>query len=184
MRTLESLYVRGVAIDYSLFIVSRFRAELEGGASVEAALERTVDTAGRAVAFSGLAVAAGLSGLLFYRGSFLAAMGLGGAIVVGFAVLFALTLLPVILGGLGRRVDIGRVPIPAFGLRAGLWHRLAGWVMEHPLQGLLPPLALVAFLGWPFVRLQTAGTDITALPESTEARQGAAAPARAFPEQS
>ncbi|HET9036357.1 MAG TPA: MMPL family transporter, partial [Myxococcaceae bacterium] len=179
-----SLIGLGVAIDYSLFIVSRFRAELEGGAGVEAALERTVDTAGRAVAFSGLAVAAGLSGLLFYRGSFLAAMGLGGAIVVGFAVLFALTLLPVILGWLGHRVDIGRVPIPAFGLRAGLWHRLAGWVMEHPLQVLLPTLALVAFLGWPFVRLQTAGTDITALPESTEARQGAAALARAFPEQS
>jgi RND superfamily putative drug exporter len=179
-----SLIGLGVAIDYSLFIVSRFRAELEAGAGVEAALERTVDTAGRAVAFSGLAVAAGLSGLLFYRGSFLAAMGLGGAIVVGFAVLFALTLLPVILGWLGRRVDMGRVPIPALGLRAGLWHRLAGWVMEHPLQVLVPTLALVAFLGWPFLRLQTAGTDITALPESTESRQGAAALARAFPEQS
>jgi len=179
-----SLIGLGVAIDYSLFIVSRFRAELEAGAGVEAALERTVDTAGRAVAFSGLAVAAGLSGLLFYRGSFLAAMGLGGAIVVGFAVLFALTLLPVILGWLGRRVDMGRVPIPALGLRAGLWHRLARWVMEHPLQVLVPTLALVAFLGWPFLRLQTAGTDITALPESTESRQGAAALARAFPEQS
>jgi len=179
-----SLIGLGVAIDYSLFIVSRFRAELDGGSSVQAALERTVDTAGRAVAFSGLAVAAGLSGLLFYRGSFLAAMGLGGAIVVGFAVLFALTLLPVILGWLGRRVDLGRVPIPPFGLRAGLWKRLAGWVMKHPLKVLLPTLALVAFLGWPFVRLQTAGTDITALPESTEARQGAAALARAFPEQS
>src|SRR5262245_4220111 len=179
-----SLIGLGVAIDYSLFMVSRFRGELLRGASVQAALERTVDTAGRAVAFSGLAVAAGLSGLLFYRGSYLAAMGLGGAIVVGFAVLFALTLLPVILGWLGRRVDIGRVPIPAFGLRAGLWHRLAGWVMEHPIQVLVPTLALVAFLGWPFVRLQTAGTDITALPESTESRQGAAALARAFPEQS
>jgi RND superfamily putative drug exporter len=132
----------------------------------------------------GSRVAAGLSGLLFYRGSFLAAMGLGGAIVVGFAVLFALTLLPVILGWLGRRVDVGPRPIPAFGLRAGLWHRLAGWVMAHPLQVLVPTLALVAFLGWPFVRLQTAGTDITALPESTESRQGAAALARAFPEQS
>src|SRR5678816_307627 len=106
-----SLIGLGVAIDYSLFIVSRFRAELEDGASVEAALERTMDTAGRAVAFSGIAVAAGLSGLLFYRGSFLAAMGLGGAIVVAFSVLFALTLLPVILGWLGRRVDA--LPVPA-----------------------------------------------------------------------
>ena len=179
-----SLIGLGVAIDYSLFMVSRFRAELEGGASVEAALERTMDTAGRAVTFSGLAVAAGLSGLLFYRGSFLAAMGLGGAIVVAFAVVFALTLLPVILGWLGRRVDLLRVPVPPFGLRAGMWTRISGWVMRHPLRVLVPTLGFIAFLGWPFLRLETAGTDITALPESTESRQGAAALARAFPEQS
>jgi putative drug exporter of the RND superfamily len=174
----------GVAIDYSLFIVSRFRAELEDGASVEAALERTMDTAGRAVAFSGIAVAAGLSGLLFYRGSFLAAMGLGGAIVVAFSVLFALTLLPVILGWLGRRVDALPVPVPPFGLRAGVWTRLARWVMAHPFRVLVPTLGLIIFLGWPFLRLQTAGTDITALPESAGSRQGAGALARAFPEQS
>ncbi|HEY1907959.1 MAG TPA: MMPL family transporter [Myxococcaceae bacterium] len=179
-----SLIGLGVAIDYSLFMVSRFRAELDTGATVEAALERTLDTAGRAVAFSGLAVAAGLSGLLFYQGSFLAAMGLGGAIVVAFSVLFALTLLPVILGWLGRRVDLLRVPVPAFGLEAGVWKRLAGWVMRHPVKVLVPTLAFIAFLGWPFVRLQTAGTDITALPETAESRQGAAALARAFPEQS
>lgn len=179
-----SLIGLGVAIDYSLFMVSRFRAELDAGASVDAAVERTVDTAGRAVAFSGLAVAAGLSGLLFYKGSFLAAMGLGGAIVVAFSVLFALTVLPAILGWLGPRVNLGRVPIPAFGLQAGLWKRLAGWVMEHPLLVLLPTLAFITFLGWPFVRLQTAGTDITALPASADSRQGLAALARAFPEQS
>ena len=174
----------GVAIDYSLFMVSRFRAELHAGASVDAALERTVDTAGRAVAFSGLAVAAGLSGLLFYKGSYLAAMGLGGAIVVAFSVLFALTALPAILGWLGPRVDMGRVPIPAFGLKAGVWERLASWVMEHPLRVLLPTLGFIVLVGWPFVRLQTAGTDITALPESADSRQGAAALARAFPAQS
>jgi RND superfamily putative drug exporter len=179
-----SLIGLGVAIDYSLFMVSRFRAELLAGASVEAALERTMDTAGRAVAFSGLAVAAGLSGLLVYRGSFLAAMGLGGAIVVAFSVLFALTALPALLGWLGPRVDLGRVPLPAFGVRAGMWHRLANWVMDHPVAVLLPTLSFIAFIGWPFLRLQTAGTDITALPESVESRQGAAALARAFPEQS
>jgi len=173
----------GVAIDYSLFIVSRFRAELHGGATVQAALERTMDTAGRSVAFSGLAVAAGLSGLLFYRGSYLAAMGLGGAIVVAFSVLFALTALPGILGWLGPRVDLGRVPVPGFGLKQGLWHRLAGWVMQHPLRVLLPTLGLIALVGWPFFRLETAGTDITALPASAGSRQGAAALARSFPEQ-
>jgi RND superfamily putative drug exporter len=179
-----SLIGLGVAIDYSLFMVSRFRAELESGKRPEAALERTVDTAGRAVAFSGLAVAAGLSGLLFYRGSYLAAMGLGGAIVVGFSVLFALTLLPAILGWLGPRVDLGRVPLPRFGPRAGFWNRLASWVMQHPLAVLLPTVGFIALIGWPFLRLQTAGVDITALPPTTESRQGAAALARAFPEQS
>jgi RND superfamily putative drug exporter len=174
----------GVAIDYSLFIVSRFRAELQQGATVDVALQRTMDTAGRAVAFSGLAVAAGLSGLLFYRGSYLAAMGLGGAIVVAFSVLFALTALPAILGWLGPRVNLGRVPIPAFGLRQGLWERLAGWVMEHPVAVLLPTLGFIVLVGWPFLRLETAGTDITALPASAESRQGAAALASSFPEQS
>jgi RND superfamily putative drug exporter len=179
-----SLIGLGVAIDYSLFMVSRFRGELLRGADVATAVERTVDTAGRAVAFSGLAVAAGLSGLLFYRRSYLAAMGLGGAIVVAFSVLFALTLLPVILGWLGPRVDRGRIPLPALGLRVGLWNRLASWVMEHPVAVLVPTLAFIAVLGWPFLRLQTAGTDITALPPTAPSRQGAAALARAFPEQS
>ncbi|HEY1334963.1 MAG TPA: MMPL family transporter, partial [Myxococcaceae bacterium] len=178
-----SLIGLGVAIDYSLFMVSRFRAELAASADVKKALERTMDTAGRAVAFSGLTVAAGLSGLLFYRGSFLAAMGLGGAIVVVFSVLFALTALPALLGWLGPRVDLGRIPLRGFAMREGLWKRLARWVMAHPLRVLLPTLGFIALLGWPFLRLQTAGTDITALPETASSRQGAAALGRTFPEQ-
>jgi RND superfamily putative drug exporter len=178
-----SLIVLGVAIDYSLFIVSRFRDELRAGATVDLALERTLDTAGRAVAFSGLAVAAGLSGLLFYRGSYLGAMGVGGAVVVAFAVLFALTTLPALLGWLGPRVDLGRIPFPRFGGREGMWHRLASGVMRHPVAVLVPTLAFIGLIGAPFLRLRMATTDITALPPSAEARQGAAALARAFPAQ-
>lgn len=178
-----SLIGLGVAIDYSLFIVSRFRDELRAGQTVDRALERTLDTAGRAVAFSGLAVAAGLSGLLFYRGSYLAAMGVGGAVVVAFAVLFALTTLPALLGWLGPRVDLGRIPFPRLGGREGMWHRLASGVMRHPVAVLVPTLAFIALIGAPFLRLQMATTDITALPPSAEARQGAAALAQAFPAQ-
>src|SRR4029077_730273 len=58
------------------------------------------------------------------------------------------------------------------------------WVMEHPLAVLLPTLAFILLVGWPFLRLETAGTDITALPASAESRQGAAALASSFPEQS
>ncbi|NBD08234.1 MULTISPECIES: MMPL family transporter [Corallococcus] len=176
-----SLIGLGVAIDYSLFIVSRFRAELAAGLTTERALMRTLDTAGRAVAFSGLAVAVGLGGLLFFRGSYLSAMGLGGALVVAFAVLFALTVLPALLSWLGPRVDRGRLPFTRGAGRGGLWHALATWVMRHPWWVLLPTLALLLAMGLPFRRLELAATDITALPEDTPARQGAERLARLFP---
>jgi RND superfamily putative drug exporter len=176
-----SLIGLGVAIDYSLFIVSRFRAELEQGDGVQGALERTLDTAGRAVAFSGLAVAVGLSGLLFYERSYLSAMGLGGAVVVAFAVLYALTFLPALLSWLGPRIDAGRVPFPRLGGRTGVWHRLATWVMRHPWRVLVPTLVVLVALGLPFRRLQLAATDLRALPAGAEPRRGAERLARLFP---
>ncbi|RKG98135.1 MULTISPECIES: MMPL family transporter [unclassified Corallococcus] len=176
-----SLIGLGVAIDYSLFIVSRFRSELADGLTTQEALARTLDTAGRAVAFSGLAVTVGLSGLLFFRGSYLSAMGLGGALVVAFAVLFALTVLPALLAWLGPRVDRGKLPFAHPNRRGGAWHALATWVMRHPWWVLLPTLALLLAMGLPFRRLELAATDITALPEHTEARQGARTLARLFP---
>src|SRR5207302_1040067 len=81
-------------IDYSLFIVNRFREELVARRSVPLAIERSMATAGRAVMFSGLTVAVGLAGMLFYPGTFLVSMGLAGSIVVALAVIFALTFLP------------------------------------------------------------------------------------------
>ncbi|RKG70397.1 MMPL family transporter [Corallococcus terminator] len=176
-----SLIGLGVAIDYSLFIVSRFRSELAEGLTTEDALARTLDTAGRAVAFSGLAVTVGLAGLLFFRGSYLSAMGLGGALVVAFAVLFALTVLPALLSWLGPRVDRGKLPFAHTNRRGGAWHALATWVMRHPWWVLVPTLALLLAMGLPFRRLELAATDITALPAHTEARQGAETLARLFP---
>src|SRR5262249_42505092 len=168
-----SLIGLGVAIDYSLFIVSRFRDELRSAAGVEQALVRSLDTSGRAVAFSGLAVAVGLSGLLFYRRSYLSAMGAAGAIVVACAVVYALTFLPALLALLGHRIDLGRVPLPRLADRPRLWHSLSAWVMQHPIRVLLPTLALLLIIGSPFLRLRMAATDITALPPSAEARRGA-----------
>src|SRR5579885_2047359 len=107
-----SLIGLGVAIDYSLFIVSRYRDELAAGAAVDEAIARALGTAGRAVAFSGLAVVVGLSGLLFFPGTYLAAMGLAGALVVACAVFYALTFLPALLAVLGPRIDLGRIPLP------------------------------------------------------------------------
>jgi RND superfamily putative drug exporter len=95
----------GVAIDYSLFIVNRFRDELATGATREDAIAIAMSTAGRAVTFSGVTVAIGLSAMLFYQGTFLASMGAAGAIVVGIAVLYGLTFLPALLSVLGGGVN-------------------------------------------------------------------------------
>jgi RND superfamily putative drug exporter len=133
-----SLVGLGVAIDYSLFMVNRFREELAGGNSVEDSVARTVSTAGRAVAFSGLAVVIGLSGLFFFRGSYLASLGLGGTLVVAFAALYALTFLPALLSVLGHGVNRWRIGRLGTGGRDGFWRPLATWVMRRPLLGAAP----------------------------------------------
>ncbi len=94
-----------LAIDYSLFIVSRFREELRRGRTVGEAVERAVGTAGKAVAFSGIAVAIGLSGLLLFEAPAIRSIGIAGALVVLCSVVFGLTFLPAVLGILGHRVN-------------------------------------------------------------------------------
>ncbi|HET8569278.1 MAG TPA: MMPL family transporter [Candidatus Limnocylindria bacterium] len=163
----------GVAIDYSLFIVNRFREELRRTADVERALERGLSTAGRAVLFSGLTVAIGLSGMLFYEGTFLSSMGLAGSIVVAFAVVYALTFLPALLSLLGPRVNAWRVPIGGRGGEGtGLWHALATRVMRRPLAVLLPLLVIIGFTASPFARLHLANGDVSMLPRHVESRRG------------
>ncbi|MDQ6832860.1 MAG: MMPL family transporter, partial [Chloroflexota bacterium] len=171
----------GVAIDYSLFIVNRFREELERGATTEEALARTLATTGRAIAFSGLTVAVGLSGLLFYQGTFLASMGMAGAIVVGFAVLYGLTFLPALLALLGPRVNRGRLPFIRPATRSRVWHRIATGVMRRPVLVLVPTLVLILAMGTPFLRLRLANGDITMLPTQSESRQGFALLQSQFP---
>ena len=165
-----SLIGLGVAIDYSLFIVSRYRDEVEAGADTAQALVTAVDTAGRAVVFSGFAVAIGLGSLLFFRGSFLASMGVGGTVVVACAVVFALTFLPALLVVLGPRINAGRLPLPRIRALDGMWHRIATWVMRRPVLVLLPTLVVVLSLGAPFVRLRIAAADVSTLPRGVEAR--------------
>ena len=167
--------------DYSLFIVNRFREELERGATTEEALARTLATTGRAIAFSGLTVAAGLSGLLFYRGTFLASMGMAGAIVVGFAVLYGLTFLPALLALLGPRVNRGRLPFIRPATRSRVWHQIATGVMRRPVLVLVPTLVLILAMGTPFLRLRLANGDITMLPTQSESRQGFALLQSQFP---
>lgn len=163
----------GTSIDYSLFVVARFRDELQRGSTTEAALARAMATAGRSVVFSGITVAIGLSGMLFFEGTFVSSLGVAGAIVVAIAVLYALTFLPALLAILGPRVNAWRLPIavrrPA---GRGFWHTLATAVMRRPVAVLLPCVAFVVLAGSPFLSLRLANADPTILPPQAEARRG------------
>ena len=177
-----SLIGTGVAIDYSLFIVSRYREELAAGKDLKEALLRAMGTAGRVVGFSGIAVATGLSGLLFFEGSYLHSMGVGGVIVVALAVVFALTFLPALLAVLGKRIHAGRLPMPR-PRGDGFWHRTALRVMRRPLLFLLPTLAALLVMGVPFLHIRLATADVRVLPADIEARRGYELLRRHFPDQ-
>jgi len=161
----------GVAIDYSLFVTSRFREEMKRGLDREAALAVAMSTSGRAVTFSGITVAIGLSGMLFYEGTFLPSMGLAGAIVVASAVFYGLTFLPALLALLGPRIDRLKVPImqPDQSGR-GWWHTIATAVMRRPIAVLIPTVGFILLAGSPFLHLRLASSDVRTLPTHEESR--------------
>ena len=163
----------GVSIDYSLFIVNRFRDELAAGATREDAIATTMATAGRAITFSGLTVAVGLSAMLFFQGTFMASMGAAGAIVVAVAVFYALTVLPALLALIGPRVNRWRIPLFRGSTgRGGFWRALASWVMKRPVVVLVPTVAFLVIAATPFLQLRLANGNVDMLPERLEARQG------------
>ena len=166
----------GVAIDYSLFIVNRFRDELAAGHTREDAIAISMSTAGRAITFSGVTVAIGLSAMIFFQGTFLASMGAAGAIVVGIAVLYGLTFLPAALSVLGERVDWPPWLRERLAARkppgTGAWHSMAVSVMRRPWIVLLPAVAILVLAGTPFLQLRLAQGGVDQLPPSNLARQG------------
>jgi uncharacterized membrane protein YdfJ with MMPL/SSD domain len=181
----------GLAIDYALFVVSRFREELakEPGTErvhVNAAITATMGTAGRTVLFSGLIVAASLASLLIFPQNFLRSMGYGGVAAVLVAMTAALTVLPALLTVLGPRIDAGRMPwrrgsqARATGGRQvatgdlthahGAWATLAHSVMRRPVAYLLViGVALIA-LGAPFLSVRWGSVDERVLPVSAPSR--------------
>jgi RND superfamily putative drug exporter len=196
---LTTLLGLGLGVDYSLLMTSRFREELASrlgdgsdGATadpavreraVEAAVRVTVATAGRAVFFSGLTVLLGLLGLVLFEFMILRSVGIAGAIVVGLAVLAALTLLPALLSVLGPRIDalaVRKVTPGADG--EGRWARLARWVMARPVAVLVPTLGLILLLGYPFLSVDFNAPDATILPASAPSRAGYDRLAAAFGE--
>jgi putative drug exporter of the RND superfamily len=188
VQSIATMLGLALAIDYSLFLVSRFREELARGRTVEQAVERAVGTSGKAVAFSGTAVAIGLGGLLFMRAPALASMGLGGAIVVFFSVVYALTFLPAVLGMLGPRVNALSLGGLARRLRGGRpldrthrWERMAHGVMRHPVLVLLPVLALLLGLGTPFLHIEQGVPGASIYPAGLESRDAYVALRDEFP---
>jgi putative drug exporter of the RND superfamily len=167
----------GLGIDYSLFIVSRFREELARGESVERAGAWSVATAGRAVLFSGATVMIGLLALLTFDITALRSMGVAGALVVAISIVAALTLLPALLGVLETRIDALAIgPLAAAAARAGqgngFWTRLARVVMAHPVAILVPLLVLLIGLGLPFLRVDLGAPDASILPTDVQSRRG------------
>lgn len=179
----------GLAIDYALFVVSRFREELGRTDDVGAAVVRTVTTAGRTVVFSGLTVLIAFAGLLAFPQMFLRSMGLGGMAVVLLDMVLAVTLLPALLALLGRRVDAGRLPrgltqrlsTRRRAVRTPAWTRLGRGVLRRPglvAAGVTGILVLVAL---PALGLVVGSSDERDLPASSPARQATEQLAELFP---
>jgi len=174
---LATLLGLGLGVDYSLLLTSRFREELskqpagDDARRVSEAVRITVATAGRAVFFSGLTVLLGLLGLVLFEFMILRSVGIAGGIVVGLAVLAALTLLPALLAMFGRHLD--RLAVRRVAVRPssdGPWARLARRVMERPVAVLVPTLALLLILGSPFLHVRFNSPDASILPASVPSR--------------
>jgi len=167
----------GLALDYSLFMVSRFREELGRGEDIPQALRTTMTTAGRTVVFSALTVAAAMAALLVFPQRFLQSMGIGGAVVALVAAAVSLTVLPALFVLLGRR--IGRhTPSPD---ATGPWYRLAHGVMRRPgiVAAATALVLLVATV--PTLRAHWTGVDASVLPTSQSARVVSDTLTRDFP---
>ena len=168
----------GLAIDYSLFMVSRYREELaKAGPGVEA-IGRTLATAGRTVLFSSLTVAAALGSLLLFPQRFLYSMGIGGMMVAVLAGGVALLVLPAVLALLGPRVNAlaprrlqRAAEADARPAQSGAWYRLSRAVMRRPGTIAASSAALLIAMGIPFLGIKLTAVDASVLPESSSARQ-------------
>jgi RND superfamily putative drug exporter len=165
----------GLSLDYTLLITYRFREELSAGKTSKEAMQVTLNTAGKAIFFSGLIVLISMSSLLFFSINVLYSIGIGGVVVVIITVFTSLTLLPAILCILGERVNIW--PITLLGsvhlnesVHENAWYRITKYVMQKPLRFLFPTIIFLLILGYPFLHVRLNSSDATILPTWTESR--------------
>jgi uncharacterized membrane protein YdfJ with MMPL/SSD domain len=178
----------GLAIDYSLFMVSRYREESATSGFGVQALQRTLRTTGRTILFSSLTVAAAVASLMIFPQRFLYSMGIAGAVVTLVAAALALVVLPALLSVLGPRVNAlapkrlqraaDRDARPA---QSGAWYRLAHFVTSRPRRVAALSTALLIALGLPFLGIKFTSVTASALPKGASARQVDEALAREFP---
>jgi RND superfamily putative drug exporter len=163
----------GLAIDYSLLMLSRYREEVAAHGYGKQALLRTLQTSGRTVLFSSLTVTAAVASLLVFPQRFLYSMGAAGVTVTILSALVALVVLPAVLALLGRRIESlslrGRSSQPAPG--QGGWYRFAHMVMRRPALVAAATAALLLALGSPFLSIHFTSVDASVLPQSASARQ-------------
>ncbi|MDX1659755.1 MAG: MMPL family transporter [Nitriliruptorales bacterium] len=165
----------GLAIDYALLVVSRFREELDGGYEVPVAVRRTLQTAGRTVVFSAATVASSLAALIVFRFAFLRSFAYAGIAVVTLAAIGAVVVLPAILALVGTNVDRWRVrkrrPAETGQEGDGIWHRIAVTVMRRPIPVATAVILFLALLGAPFFGVELGFPDDRVLPPSAQSRQ-------------
>jgi uncharacterized membrane protein YdfJ with MMPL/SSD domain len=161
----------GLAIDYSLFLLTRFRVELERAGSAEVAVRETVAAIGPMIAFSGFIVALSLVALCVFPQRFLYSIGIGGALVALSSAVVCLLFLPAILGSLGDRVNALAPPrfqqLPS----ERPWRILGRFVLGHPVSVSIVTVAVMVFAGLPFLQVELTQSDATSLPAHTGAHQ-------------
>jgi putative drug exporter of the RND superfamily len=176
LQNLVMLIGLGISVDYSLLIVYRYREEHRAGTPREEAVVRTMQTAGRAVVFSGTAVAIGLALMLFMPLPFLRGFGLGGLIIPAVSVICALTLLPVLLYWLAAPLDRVRLIPKRIAARRdaeqNFWRRLGTWIMRRPVAVAVVTAAVLLACAAPVYALEVGPGSNKGIPQNLEGVKG------------
>jgi len=162
-----SLIGIAVSIDYSLFMISRFREELDKGHDVEDSLATMMATAGRAILYSGATVAVGLCTLFYFTATHMPSMGMGAFLAVLGALIYSLILLPALLSYIGHGIGgIGEDKA-----KSEFWEKFSTKVMKNPVRWFVPSMGLLLLLGVPFLHVELTAGGLDTLPPDLESRQ-------------
>ncbi|MQA99108.1 MAG: MMPL family transporter [Actinobacteria bacterium] len=181
-QNMASMIGLGVGIDYSLFVLTRYRERLRAGGAIEEAIAESMATSGKAVFVSAITVIVSLAGTLLIDLAAFRSMGIGAMIAVAVAAAAALTLLPALLGVVGHRIESFRLRPRRETRLSGMWHRWATTVMRRPWPALILAVVIVGALAAPALDLNVGSSGVAILPKESKVRQAAEITADAFGE--